>query len=147
MLKRLWCWLLRARIIRFSLVGGSGYIVSTVLIYYPITLALHHITALLPVFYLPATIPAAFVGITWNYFLNKHWTFGDRKAKQLSLLRYELMGISTTVGDIIVLFLLVHYTHIFYLIGSVIATVCMYLIRYLIANKWIWGSRVNATTN
>ena len=141
MIKRLWNWAMSTRIINFMLVGGLGFIVGTGLVYYPITLLLHHVSAVTEIYYLPALIPSSLASITWNYTLNQRWTFKDKKSESVSYLRYLSMSLSTIVFDISLLFIFVHYVHMFYLVGLVVATVCMFLLRYLIANVWIWRVR------
>ena len=138
LIRRLWNWAMSVRVINFMIVGGLGFIVGTGLVYYPITWALHHVSGANEIYYLPALIPSSLVSISWNYWMNKHWTFKDKKSESVSYLRYLSMALSTIVFDIALLFVFVHYVHLFYLVGLVLATVCMFLLRYLIANKWIW---------
>lgn len=147
LIKKFWNWVMSVRIINFMIVGGLGFVVGTVFVNMPITWALHHVSSIHEVYYLPALIPSSIVSITWNYYLNLKWTFKDRKAESVSLLRYELMGMSTVILDIALLWILVKYAHITAgvfnvpIIALVIATVCMFLLRYLISNIWIWRVR------
>jgi putative flippase GtrA len=129
------------RVINFMIVGGLGFIIGTGLVYYPITLLLHHVSAVNEIYYLPALIPSSLVSITWNYYMNMRWTFKDKKSESVSYLRYLTMALSTIVFDIALLFVFVHYLGIYYLLGLVLATVCMFLLRYLIVNKWIWRTQ------
>ena len=129
------------------IVGGLGFIVGTVFINMPITWALHHVSNIHEIYYLPALIPSSIVSITWNYYLNLKWTFKDRKAESVSLARYELMGMSTVVLDILLLWVLVKFAHITAgvfnvpVVALIIATICMFLLRYIISNVWIWRTR------
>jgi len=132
--KRLW----KIRIFNFMVVGGCGFILN-LCIYYPLTVLIHNkITFLNQVFYLPALLITAPIVIAFNYWMNMKWTFRDSPSKSLSLGRYELMGLSTMIFDLFIIFALVQYGHIFYLIAMVLATIIMFLMRYFIANKWIW---------
>ena len=140
-IKRFWNWAMSIRIINFMVVGGLGFIVGTGLVYYPITWWLHHVTAVNEIYYLPALIPSSLVSITWNYKLNQRWTFKDKKSESVSYLRYLSMSLSTIVFDIVLLFVFVHYLHLYYLLGLLLATICMFLLRYLIANIWIWKAK------
>ena len=120
-------------------VGAIGFVVGTGLVYYPLTVFFHnHVSFLSQEFYLPALIPSFFVSTTLNYWLNKRLTFKDCNVKRLSLLRYMSMGAYTWVFDVALMFLLVQYTHLFYLLALVIATLCMFLVRYVISKRWIW---------
>jgi putative flippase GtrA len=132
--KRLW----KIRIFNFMFVGGCGFTLNLA-IYYPLTMLIHNkITLLNQVFYLPALLISTPIVIAFNYVLNKKWTYKDFPTKSLSLARYELMGLSTAVFDMIVLFLLVYFGHIFYLIAMVLTAIMMFSIRYFISNRWIW---------
>ena len=141
MVKKLWQRFWKIRIFNFMVVGGLGAIIGTGLVYYPITILLHHVAGMEEVFYLPALIPSAIASIAFNYWMNARFTFKDKKSESVSFLRYLAMGLSTIVFDIALLFMFVHYLHMFYLVGLVLATICMFLLRYLIANKWIWKVR------
>ena len=132
--KRLW----KIRMFNFMFVGGCGFLLNLA-IYNPLTVLIHSkITFLNQVFYLPALLISTPIVIAFNYALNKKWTYRDFPAKSLSLARYEFMGLCTAVFDMIVLFLLVHYGHIFYLVAMVLAAIIMFSIRYFISNRWVW---------
>ena len=132
--KRMW----KIRIFNFMFVGSCGFLLN-LCIYYPLTVLIHNkITFLNQIFYLPALLITAPITIAFNYWMNKKWTFKDSTTKSLSLGRYELMGLSTMIFDLFIIFFLVQYGHIFYLVAMVLATIIMFLMRYFIANKWIW---------
>ena len=138
MIKKLWNKLWKIRIINFMFVGGCGFLLNLV-IYYPLTLLIQNkVSFLNQVFYLPAMLITAPIVIAFNYWMNKKWTYKGVDTKMLSLGRYEFMGLSTAVFDLFIIFALVEYGHIFYLIAMVIATILMFLVRYFIANRWIW---------
>jgi putative flippase GtrA len=133
--------LLKIRIINFMIVGTFGGLVSFA-IYYPLTFYFKDSVHFLgQIFYLPAVIPSTVAGVTFNYFMNRKWTYGDCKAKRMSLVRYELIGLSTAILDITVLFLLVQYAHVFYLIAPVLAVCCMFIVRYFLINKLVWNTK------
>ena len=130
--------LLKIRIINFMVVGGIGGLISFA-VYYPLTFYFKDSVHFLgQIFYLPAVIPSTIAGVTFNYFLNRKWTYGDRKAKRMSLIRYEVVGLSTAVLDVTVLFLLVRYIHVNYLVAPIVAVLCMFIIRYFLVNKFVW---------
>ena len=142
MVKKLWIKLWKIRIFNFMFVGGCGFCLNLV-IYYPLTLLIHDKVAFLDqVFYLPALLITAPIVIAFNYWMNKKWTFRGEETKSLSLGRYETMGLSTMAFDLVIIFLLVHYGHVFYLVAMVMATIIMFLMRYFIANRWIWKTQV-----
>lgn len=131
--------MLRVRIIRFMVVGGASLLVSLI-VYYPLTLFLEYKTTFFgQVFYLPAILISTPTALAFAYYINRKWTFGNYRTRNLSLLRYELSGMSTAVLDVIALFLMVHYLHIYYLLAAILAAISMFGLRYIIASKWIWG--------
>ena len=133
--------LLKIRIINFMVVGGIGGLISFA-VYYPLTFYFKDSVHFLgQIFYLPAVIPSTVVGVTFNYFLNKKWTYRDYKTKSMSLAKYEVVGLSTAVLDVSVLFVLVHYIHINYLIAPVVAVFCMFTIRYFLVNRLVWNTK------
>ena len=138
MIKKLWIKLWKIRIFNFMFVGGLGFCVQTAL-YYPLTILIHNsIKFFNQVFYLPALIIVFPVVIAFNWWMNKKWTYKGVETKTLSLGRYEVMGLSTAVFDMIIIFLMVQFGHIFYLIATVLAACVMFAMRYFISNRWIW---------
>lgn len=133
--------LLKIRLINFMVVGSIGGLISFA-VYYPLTFYFKSSVLFLgQIFYLPAVIPSTIAGVTFNYYLNKKWTYGDCKTKSMSLARYEVVGLSTAVLDIIALFVLVHYIHINYLIAPVVAVLCMFIVRYYLINQLVWNTK------
>ena len=119
-------------------VGGLGFCLNLV-IYYPLTVIIHNrVSFLNQVFYLPALLISTPIVIAFNYLMNKKWTYRECPAKSLSLVRYEFMGLCTAVLDMIVLFCLVYFGHIYYLLAMVMAAVIMFGMRYFISNRWVW---------
>jgi len=137
-LKTIWLYLWHIRIFNFMFVGGLSFILGLG-IYYPLTLVIQSkVTILNQVFYLPAMLISNPIVAVFSYYANKHWTYGDCKVKSLSLARYELMGMTTIFLDMFVLFLVVHFGHIYYLLGMILTAFAMFLLRYTISNRWIW---------
>lgn len=131
--------LLKIRIINFMFVGSLSFIVSLA-VYYPLTLYFqYNVEFLGQIFYLPAAIPSTLASLIFGYYGNRKWTFGDCRAKRLSLLTYVFTGMLTAIGDIFLLFVLVHYLHFYWLLGSVLAVLVMFLVRYFISRKLIWN--------
>jgi putative flippase GtrA len=133
----------KVRIINFMMIGGIAFIVS-IAVYYPLTLFFqYNVMWLGQIFYLPAAIPSTFVSLIFGYYGNRKWTFGDCRAKRLSLLMYVSTGMLTAVGDIFLLFVIVHLCRIHYLVASILAVIVMFVVRYIISRKWIWKQNVD----
>jgi putative flippase GtrA len=126
------------RILNFMVVGGIGYAVNMGL-YYPLTLVFkNEVTFLGQHFYLPPFVISSLVAIVCNYYMNKIWTFADRIAKSMSLLRYLSMAIATLFLDMLVLFALVEYGKLAPILGAALAILIVFIVRYIIASNWIW---------
>ena len=59
------------------------------------------------------------------------------------------MGMCTAMIDLVLIFLMVQFGHVFYLLATVFAACIMFILRYIISNKWIWktSKRVGEVTN
>ena len=141
----LWRWAIaligRHRILNFMAVGGIGYAINMGL-YYPLTLVFRtEVTFLGSHFYLPPFVISSIVAIISNYEMNKRWTFGDRKAKSLSFVRYFSMAGVTMLLDLLVLFGLVDGLRWTPMIGAAVAIAVVFVVRYIVADKWIFGER------
>lgn len=131
-------------ILNFMFVGGIGFIVN-ISIYYPLSLVFENeVTILGQHFYLPPFIISSFIAILCNYEMNKRWTFKRQKTNSYSRGRYMLMALVTLVLDVIMLWLLVDYGHLFPTLGAVIALNAAFLLRYAIARVWVWKKEVAA---
>ena len=138
----LWLYFWHIRVFNFMFVGGLSFILGLI-IYYPLTLIIQDkIVILNQVFYLPAILISNPIVAVFSWWANKKWTYKGIKTKSVSLGRYEVMGMTTIFLDMAVLFLIVHYGHIYYLLAMVCTAFCMFLLRYTIASNWIW--RINA---
>ncbi len=129
------------RILNFMLVGGLGYIIN-IGIYYPLTLVFkNEVTFLGQHFYLPPFVISSFIAMSFNYYLNRIWTFGDRQARSLSFFMYLSMGVTTLLFDMLVLFALVDYGGIRPVPAAAIAITVAFVLRYFISDKWIWHGK------
>ncbi len=133
--------LIRYKMLNFMIVGGIGYFINMA-IYYPLTLLFQsEVTFLGQHFYLPPFVISSFVAITSNYTMNKHWTFGDRKASSLSYLRYLGMALLTLLLDMFLLFLLVDYGRLVPVLAAALAIAIAFVIRFIVADKWIFSAK------
>lgn len=130
--------LFKYRILNFMIVGGIGSVVN-IGIYYPLTLiSKNEVTFLGNHFYLLSFVVSSLVAIFCNYYFNKLWTFNDRKAKKLSLLRYFGMALVTLILDMFLLFIFTDYTKIEPIFSAMLAIIVVFILRFIIADKLIW---------
>jgi dolichol-phosphate mannosyltransferase len=122
------------RFARFATVGASGLVVNTLL--------LAGLTEGLGIYYIFAAILATQGSTLWNYLLTEWWVFKSarhrRRAAQRAamffavnnsalLLRVPLLWLLTTVGGI-------HY-----LVSNVLTVVVLLVVRFTLADTWIWA--------
>jgi putative flippase GtrA len=130
--------LMKVRIFNFMFVGGIGYIINMG-IYYPLTLIMRDQTTIFGhQYYLPPFLISTAIAITSNYFLNKRITFGDSKAKNLSLLKYMGTYWATIPFEMIILTCLVEFLHLEPVVGAAIAILTIFLSRYFVVKKVVW---------
>ncbi|HXY74559.1 MAG TPA: glycosyltransferase family 2 protein, partial [Dehalococcoidales bacterium] len=95
------------RIVNFMLVGGVGYVIN---------IGIYSALTLIPVlraqtnifgkqYYLPPFAISTLIAIACNYYLNKRFTFQDRKEVKAGFWQYMAMGIITGIVDMALLFL------------------------------------------
>jgi len=136
----------KIRILNFMFVGGIGYIINMA-IYYPLMLIFKSdVTFLNTHFYLPPFLISTFIAATSNYLINKAWTFKDKETYKQSYIRYMLACAITVFFDIILLFLLVDYGHIYPAVAAALAILIMFITRYFVVNRWVWKERNNNTS-
>lgn len=141
-LKHLWkLATFKYRMIKFMLVGALGFIVNMAS-YYPLTLLFKsEVVFLGQHFYLPPFVISSLLAISSNYICNRKWTFNDRRAKKLSYISYLGMGLTTLLLDMVLLFVLVDYGGLPPIIAAGIAIIAAFILRFIIADKWIWQKK------
>lgn len=120
------------RILRFALVGASGVLLHTLILW----LAVDGIGA----HYGFASIISIEVATLSNYFLNRMWTWNDQNKAKWSLVNYH--GI-TAIGALIqwvVMVALVESTGIHYLLGSFIGVLIAFAWNFTANDKLTFGN-------
>ena len=120
--------------VRFGMVGASGVLVNTVLLY-----ALTEAGGLSPVF---AAVLATEAAILCNFFLNDLWTF--RKGRSGSAwgqraLRYNLGALGGLLISVAVLAMLTHLGGMYYLEANLFAIAVSTVWNYLASYFFIWS--------
>jgi len=127
--------------LRFLLVGFSGLFVNT--------LALYAFTELAAIHYVISAAIATQVSTLWNFGLTETWVFGKRETERPFLQRLVSFLVINNLlllvrGPIITL--MVGQMGIHYLIANLTSLFVMTLLRYLLADKWIWNKDNKPTT-
>lgn len=123
------------RLIKFGLVGLSGYFVNTA--------ALALFSDVLGIHYLVGATIATQVSTTWNYGFTDSWVYGLREARRGHLARFSmfwLMNNATLVLRLPMLWLLTSFLGVHYLISNVISLGVITIARFWASDELIWGS-------
>lgn len=117
------------RVIRFLSAGGLG-----VLLYY---LVLYILTELLGVWYMASAVIASLINRTSNFVLQKYWTFQNKDTKNIrrQVSSYAVMAATLFVANLILLYALVEYVHIWYLGAQVLVTFVLTAASYLVTSR------------
>ena len=122
------------RFFQFALVGASGILVNALI------LALA--TERLGIYYL-ASVALATVGSTlWNFTLTELWVFRDRQRGPgwvKRLLLFFLMNNAALLVRGPIIWGLTSGLGVHYQVSNLISIGAMTVVRYLLANQWIWG--------
>jgi glycosyltransferase involved in cell wall biosynthesis len=130
--------------IRFLVVGVSGLFVNS--------LILAAFTEFAGLYYLVSAVVATQASTLWNFGLTEAWVFGKRKSERPFLIRlvgYLFMNNLLLLLRAPLLALMVSKLGIHYLISNLVSLFSLMLIRYFIADKWLWteASTVRSSQN
>jgi len=124
------------RLLKFGLVGLSGYVVNTA--------ALAFFTDLAGMHYMAGAILATQTSTTWNYFFTDAWVYGARDPQHGHLKRFGmfwLMNNATLVLRLPLLWAMTSVIGIHYLISNVISLGIVTVARFWASEEYIWGSQ------
>jgi dolichol-phosphate mannosyltransferase len=117
----------------FALVGFSGIFVNT--------LALAFFTSVLGIHYLVSAVFATIFSTTWNFALTEFWVFGSRNSSG-RIKRYALFFAMNNLALLLrgpIMYALTSWAGIHYLISNLISLAVLVILRFLLADSWIWG--------
>lgn len=129
-----------ARFTRFGLVGVSGLAVNMLL--------LAALTDLVGLYYLASAVLATQGSTLWNFALAERWVFAGANHKRSRPTRLALfLGMNNAAlalrGPMLVA--LVSYAGLNYLLANFISLVSLTLLRFALADAWIWAKERAAT--
>jgi dolichol-phosphate mannosyltransferase len=127
--------------VKFLLVGFSGLFVNT--------LALYAFTEMAAIHYVISAAIATQVSTLWNFGLTETWVFGKRETERPFLQRLVSFLLINNLLLILrgpIITLMVGRLGIHYLISNLASLFVMTLLRYLLADKWIWNKDHKPTT-
>jgi dolichol-phosphate mannosyltransferase len=122
-----------ARLARFGLVGASGLVVNTA--------ALALFTELGHLYYGLGAILATQASTAWNFALTERWVFRGQGAPRGMPRRAVLFFATNNTAMLVripLLLLLTDGIGIQYLVSNVLSLLALTLVRFLLADAWIW---------
>jgi putative flippase GtrA len=123
-----------ARFGRFTVVGATGLVVNTLL--------LAVFTGVLGIYYAVAAILATQGSTLWNFVLTERWVFAGRDHRMSGGRRaaaFFAMNNAALALRIPLLVLLTSTLGINYLVSNVLSLVALAVIRFGVADVWIWA--------
>ena len=127
---------------KFLLVGLSGLFVNS--------LALWAFTEVTALHYLLSAILATQVSTLWNFGLTESWVFGKRATDRTFVARlvsFLLMNNAMLLLRGPIMTLLVSQVGVHYVLANLISLFAMTVLRYLLADKWIWNAKESLRTS
>jgi dolichol-phosphate mannosyltransferase len=119
---------------RFAVVGLTGLAVNTIV--------LAALTDLFGLYYLASAILATQASTGWNYLLTDRWVFSGRDHRRKTWERITLYFAMNNAALLVrgpILFVLTSMLGLNYLVSNFISLAAMTLLRFLVADLWIWG--------
>jgi dolichol-phosphate mannosyltransferase len=122
--------ILASEIVRFCLVGASGYLVNLVVYAALIRTGLH---------YLPAAALAFVAAFINNYTCNRRWTFQSQRGSAYDQgARYLVLSLATLGGNLLLLHWMVG-VHTDKLLAQAVAVVVMTPVNFLGSKLWAFA--------
>jgi dolichol-phosphate mannosyltransferase len=124
-------------LLKFVVVGASGVVVNFGLTYL--------LTDKVHLWYLVSSMIAIGTAASSNYVMNHYWTFNDKQENNPSLFKGWLKYLSaigvTEVIYIGLMFLFTSVVGLWYMLSAVLSLVITTTLRYITADRWIWGRK------
>jgi putative flippase GtrA len=126
---------------RFLLVGLSGLVVNS--------LVLAAFTELTAIHYLISAVIATQASTLWNFGWTERWVFGQRDTSHSfwqRMVSFLLMNNAMLLLRGPIIAFLVSQLGVHYVISNLVSLFAMTVLRYLLADKWIWNKNHKTPT-
>jgi dolichol-phosphate mannosyltransferase len=126
--------LARLRFARFGIVGVSGLVVNTAVLAF--------LTDVTGLFYVLSAVVATQISTLWNFSFTELWVFSDREARRGRGTRMALFFLMNNAALALrgpMLIALTSGLGLHYALSNVISLVSMTLLRFALADSWIWA--------
>jgi len=122
------------RFVQFVIVGASGLLVNSLLLAFA--------TEWLGIYYLVSVALATVGSTVWNFTLTELWVYYDRQQVHGRLGRFGMFFIMNNAALVLrgpIVFVLTSALGVHYLVSNLLSLAALTVLRYLFADKWIWG--------
>ncbi len=118
----------------FVTVGVSGLVVNS--------LVLALATERLGIYYLASVVLATVASTLWNFALTEFWVYRDRPQTHGRIGRFSMFFVMNSAALLLrgpIVYALTSYLKVYYLISNLVSLGVLTVLRYMFADKWIWG--------
>jgi putative flippase GtrA len=117
------------QIVRFLVAGSIGLALYFFMLY--------ALTDWLKIWYILSAIIASLANFLVNFILQKFWTFKNREKKDVprQIRNYFILGVATFLSNLLGLYLLVEYAHLYYLIAQALVTVVQTFFSFIFTRR------------
>lgn len=132
-----------AQLIQFGIVGGLGTIINLLILY--------SFTEFLGLYYLYSAVFAFFIALTFNFILNKIWTFEEKfRQYPLKKITYQyslffLFSLLALAVNLFFLHLFVEKFHFWYIFAQLLAILLAYLVNFAGSKLLVFRQPQNKT--
>ncbi len=120
--------------LEFAVVGASGILVNSAVLAFA--------TEVLKIFYLYSVVLGTIASTTWNFFLTEYWVFESGGRSRGRVRRYLLFFVMNNIALLFrgpIIYLLTSVLGMHYLLSNLISLGALTILRYFVADSWIWG--------
>ena len=130
--------LVRARLRRagaFGLVGASGVLINSLLLWLLVSTAGLH--------YVAAAVLATEGASVWNFLWTERWVFAGPKpmSRAHRFLRFTALNNAAMLVSIPLMVLFVSFLGLHYVVANVLTTGLVFVARFLLSERWVYRSR------
>ncbi|MBS5842943.1 MAG: GtrA family protein [Clostridiales bacterium] len=124
------CSLLDATFIKYIIVGGIGYLVEVIILFF--------LTQILSMWYIYSNIISNFIALIFSYIINNCWTFKYKKIVFKKILILLEIHICNVIVCSSILYFMTSICGIFYLISKMLTTLLSCIWNYFISKHIIY---------
>jgi putative flippase GtrA len=119
-----------ARFLKFAIVGCSGVIINTAVLYF-LSRRLH-----LPL--AASSAVAVEIAVISNYLLNEFWTFASGAACIRRLAKFNVASLAGLSVNVLIVWSLTRL-QMYFLIANLMGIGAAFLLNYLLSTTWVWS--------